>query len=138
VSTTEGKTGHEKIVSLIARARFPYPDEKHPQWKTYVNSPDLTMGIDTTPEPVYPDILVIDDVKREAVMIGEVETETTVSEERAKDWEKYATLAPTFYIYVPEDRKDAALGLLGSKGIRYTGLRGYSYGKDGKLALSKV
>jgi hypothetical protein len=138
VSRPEEKIGHEKVVSLVARARFPYPDEKHPRWRTFVNSPELTMGIDTTPEPIYPDILVIDETKKEAVMIGEVETEMTVNEERAKDWEKYTSLVPTFYVYVPEGRKDAAEQLLTTKNIRYTGLRGYSYGKNGKLALTKT
>jgi hypothetical protein len=96
MSQSEEKAGHDKAVALIARVRFPFPDAQNPNWKTYVNEPQRTMGITAKGDSVYPDIVVVDSQKSQAAMIGEVETSMTVNEDGAAQWKRYSSLVVRF------------------------------------------
>ena len=128
---------HDKTVGLIAKARFGFPTSDHPDWKTYTNHPDQTMGVTKKDGIiVYPDIVVVKKPENNLEMIGEVETPVTVNDEEAsREWANYASLQTTFYLYVPNDLIDVAKKLLTKYSITISGLRGYYYDAKGDLNI---
>ncbi len=138
IRKSEEQKIHDKTVELIAEKRFSFPDDEHPQWKTYVNEPKQIMGIRKNSESVYPDIVVVDVKRNRVVMIGEVETENTVSKDEAEQWKEYSSVCSTFYLYVPEGYAEKAKSLLTDEGIKYSGLRVYSYNEKGEISIRNV
>lgn len=124
---------HDAILKAIAKIRFPFPNREHPNWKTFVNHPDKEKGIKTDHDILYPDIVVADTGKNEAVMAGEIETAQSVNAEEAKQWKDYAGLCD-FYLYVPEGYSDEAKRL--SKNATITGYREYSVDRNGKIIIT--
>ena len=90
---------HARMVGLVAKNLFPFPNEDHPTWKTYVNHPKRVKSVDS----LYPDIVVIEILRNKVVMIGEVETESTITEDEATGkWKSYSALCSSFFLYVPK------------------------------------
>jgi len=133
---TKESEEHDKIVCLTARIRFSFPNSQNPTWKTYTNHPEQTKGVRKGNDIVYPDIVVVDEPKNTLVMIGEVETSITVSDDEAsREWQNYASLDTPFYLYVPNDLVAKAKELLNKYKIKITGLRGYFYDAKGELNI---
>lgn len=124
---------HDKAVSLIARKRFPFPDDDHPNWKTYVNEPEPTQGVIIGDETLYPDIVVVDTSNDKVPMVGEVESDSTVTEtERDEQWKKYSKVR-WFYLYVPKGLCQQAKEL--AKGLGISGFRHYHWSTDGSFSI---
>jgi len=127
---------HDKTVGLTAKTRFNFPNSDNPTWKTYTNHPEQTKGVSKGNDTCYPDIVVVDEPKNALVMIGEVETSITVSDDEAsREWQNYASLGKTFYLYVPNDLVAKAKKLLNKYKIKIAGLRGYFYDANGELNI---
>jgi len=128
---------HDKIVGLIAKIRFGFPTSEHPDWKTYTNHPDQTMGVtkrDST--VVYPDIIAVKKPENNLEMIGEVETPATVNDEEAsREWASYASLGTAFFLYVPNDLVANTKELLTKHRVEVSGIRGYYYDEKGDLNI---
>ena len=92
------------------------------------------MGIETENEnePVYPDIVVLENQR--IVMLAEVETETGINQDEALQWLRYSTLCETFYLYVPEGYEDVTVELLRENEIRIS-LRTYGF-EDSNLVIT--
>lgn len=119
---------HDKLVSEIAKKRFSYKDGS----VTYANpNGEKNFAVDDQ----YPDIVV---VKDETVQtIGEVETEETITENEAEQWETYATLNDYFYLYVPKTKVADAKTIIENKKVGIKGLRSYEYVSD-ELVIKNI
>lgn len=132
---TEEIDRHDWLVVGIAEQRFRFPSRNHPNWVTYTNtSLQRMMGIETENEnePVYPDIVVLENGR--IVMLAEVETETGVNQDEALQWLRYSSLCATFYLYVPEGYEDVTVELLRENEIRIS-LRTYGF-EDSNLVIT--
>ena len=129
--SSKERSRHDAIVRAIANQRFGFPNQEHPGWRTYVNEPEKTMGVGNA-YPVYPDIVVVDGPNNTLVMIGEVETEETVTSEHAAQWSDYGSKCGTFYLYVPESTLATARNIVAASQVRIAGLRSYSVSQQGE------
>jgi hypothetical protein len=119
---------HARAVKDIAAARFGFPTEKYPHFKSYTNVPTRGMGVRMNGDDVaFPDIVVVEAPENYAKIIGEVETVETVNEESAeKRWRPFAELAP-LYLYVPVGEGDRALQLCRQAKAPVVGVRTWRY-----------
>ena len=119
---------HDKALHDIALLRFAFPTPKHRDFKTYVNHPQRTMGVQMADSLVaYPDIVVVQHPENYTKILAEIETNETVREDVARfEWLPYADLAP-LYLYVPVGKGDEALSLCRRLGIRVVGIRTWRY-----------
>jgi hypothetical protein len=119
---------HQKALRDIVRLRFGFPTEKYRDYKTYVNVPQRTMGIQMPGDLVaYPEIVVVQHPENNTKIIAEVETNETVREAVARsEWRPYAELAP-LYVYVPVGKGDEALDLCRRLEIPVVGVRTWRY-----------
>lgn len=119
---------HDRALKDIARLRFAFPTEKYRDYKTYVNHPVRTMGVEMPDHRVaYPDIVVVQHPENNCKIVAEVETNETVREAVARwEWLPYAELAP-LYLYVPVGKGDEALDLCRQLDIPVVGIRTWRY-----------
>ncbi|HET9476583.1 MAG TPA: hypothetical protein VFP63_03760 [Dehalococcoidia bacterium] len=119
---------HSRALQDIARARFAFPTEKYRDYKTYINYPRRTMGVQMSSAGVaYPDIVVVQHPENNARIVAEVETNESVRESVAVyEWGPYADLAP-LYLYVPVGKGDEALSLCRRFEVAVVGIRTWRY-----------
>jgi hypothetical protein len=116
LTQSEEKSRHDRTVALVAQQEFSYPNTSNPDLQTCLNEPTHIMGIKTSANPIYPDIVVVDKTKNVAVMIGEIETEMTINAAGAGQWRTYSGLCGAFYLYVPASAIWETRNLLTSNG----------------------
>jgi hypothetical protein len=119
---------HQKALRDIVRLRFGFPTEKYRDYKTYVNIPQRTMGVQLDANTVaYPDIVVVQHPENNTKIVAEVETNETVREAVAQfEWLPYSELAP-LYLYVPVGKGDETLALCRRLGVSVVGVRTWRY-----------
>jgi len=119
---------HNRALQDIAKSRFSFPTEKYRDFKTYVNHPARTMGIQMPDGRVaYPDIVVVQHPENNARIVAEVETNESVRESVAVyEWGPYAELAP-LYLYVPVGKGDEAMSLCRRFEVPVVGIRTWRY-----------
>ncbi len=119
---------HERALRDIVRLRFGFPTEKYRDFKTYVNVPQRTMGVQLRRSLVaYPDIVVVQHPENNAKIVAEVETNETVREAVARfEWLPYSELAP-LYLYVPVGKGDEALSMCRQMNVPVVGVRTWRY-----------
>lgn len=119
---------HAKAVNDIAKARFDFPTPRYPHFKTYVNVPGRTMGVEMPDGRVaYPDIVVVQHPENYTKIIAQIETNETVREAVAvHEWAPYAELAP-LYLYVPVGKADDAQKLSRQLDVPIVGIRTWRY-----------
>lgn len=126
--TTDEK--HVKAVQEIAKARYVFPTPEHPAYRTYVNHPEVTMGVQVGREELAPDIVVVEKHKTgemNAVIAVAVASREQVNEAEAKrTWARYASIEDVaFYLYVPVGYGAEAKKVCRKQGIDVTGFRTY-------------
>lgn len=119
---------HNRALQDIAKTRFAFPTEKYRDYKTYINHPRRTMGVQMAAGGVaYPDIVVVQHPENNARIVAEVETNESVRESVAVyEWGPYAELAP-LYLYVPVGKGDEALSLCRRFEVAVVGIRTWRY-----------
>ena len=119
---------HDKALKDITRLRFGFPTEQYRDYKTYVNQPARSMGVELENGQVaYPDIVVVQHPENNARIVAEIETNETVNEAVARwEWLPYADLAP-LYLYVPVGKGDDAQNLCRQLEIPVVGIRTWRY-----------
>ena len=119
---------HDRALQDIAKLRFAFPTEKYRDYKTYVNHPARTIGVQMPDGSVaYPDIVVVQHPENNARIVAEVETNESVRESVAVyEWGPYAELAP-LYLYVPVGKGDEALSLCRRFEVPVVGIRTWRY-----------
>ena len=116
-----------RAVQEIARERFPYPNERYPHLKTFVNDPDGTMGVMLDKEVLYPDIVVLEWPEKVTKMVAQVESSATVTEQQALDEWLPDSLAGPLYLFVPVGYAREAKRLCRRFRIQLVGLRTWRY-----------
>ena len=117
----------QRAVQEIARNRFPFPNERHPHFKTFVNEPERTMGVTVDREVLYPDIVVLQWPEKMTQMVAQVESTNTITEQQALDeWLPYSLAGP-LYLFVPVGYAQAAKRLCRRYRIDLVGLRTWRY-----------
>lgn len=119
---------HQKALRDIVRLRFAFPTEKYRDYKTYLNVPQRTMGVQLAGTSVaYPNIVVLQHPENNTKIVAEVETNETVREAVARfEWLPYSELAP-LYLYVPVGKGDETLKLCRALDIAVVGIRTWRY-----------
>jgi len=119
---------HQRALKDIVRLRFGFPTEKYRDYKTYVNDPARTMGVQMAGGSVaYPDIVVVQNPENNAKIVAEVETNETVREAVARfEWLPYSELAP-LYLYVPVGKGDETMSLCRRLNVGVVGIRTWRY-----------
>ncbi len=135
---------HDRAVKAIASKRFPFPDKDHPSWQTYVNEPRPSISVMSSGKALHPDIVVVDESKEDTeeglvdktsvVMLGEIETESSVNGEEVPQWEGYSKLTDAFFLYVPEGLCGEAKRL--SQKLKVRGFREWKFDSEGSIAIT--
>lgn len=114
----------------IANARFQFPSEEHAGYRTYVNVPDVVMGVQIgdTGEEVVPSIVVVERTKTgesKLVMTAQVCTPELVNAAEANAvWARIAKIPnQAFYLYVPVGYGAEAKKVCRKHGVRPEGFR---------------
>jgi hypothetical protein len=118
---------HDTLLDMIARRI------KIPVWTLATNPGDSqNAGV---PYPVeggeaiaYPDLVAHERFTGKIAAVGEVETESSVTDAEAREeWQLFACLAPKFFLYVPKECEALTRRLLRERGIRPEGLFLFSF-----------
>jgi len=116
-----------RAVQEIARQRFPFPNERYPHLKTFVNEPERTMGVTVDKEVLYPDIVVLQWPEKMTQMVAQVEAASAVTEQQALDeWLPYSLAGP-LYLFVPVGYAQEAKRLRRRFRIDVVGLRTWRF-----------
>ena len=121
---------HMRAVQDIAQARFEFPTNEQPSLRTFVNIPEKTLAVtDMEDTELVPDIVIVDTPGNILRILAAVETQETVTEERAKEaWLAFSKLPDAaFYLYVPVGSGGAAKKICKSLRIDVHGFRTWRY-----------
>jgi hypothetical protein len=124
----------ERVVQDVAQARFEFPTPELPSYRSFVNVPQVTLPVkDAEGKEWTPDIVVVDTPGNLLKILAQVETPSTVTEERAKElWLPYSKLPDAaFYLYVPVGYGGAAKRICKKLGIDVYGFRTWRYVPQG-------
>jgi hypothetical protein len=121
-----------KAVHEIAQARFAFPTKGHPAYRTYVNLPEVTMGVQVGKEEIAPDIVVVEKLstgETRLVMTAAVATVEQVNEAEARArWARFAAVPDqAFYLYVPVGYGAAAKKICRRLKINVAGYRTWRF-----------
>jgi hypothetical protein len=125
------RTKDEKLIKAvreIAAQRFQFPSEEFPAYRTYVNVPEVTMGVQSGSEEVVPHIVVVERTKQgdtSLVMTAQVcGREDVTASEAEGAWARFARVPKqAFYLYVPVGFGKQAKQICKQHKIRVTAFR---------------
>lgn len=117
-----------KAVSEVAAARFEFPSQQYPAYRTHINVPAITMGVQVGDEEIVPAIVVVERLKTgdtRLVMTAEVCIQERVNDSEAERlWARCASIPDqAFYLYVPVGYGAEAKKICRRLGIRPEGFR---------------
>jgi hypothetical protein len=118
---------HDTLLEMIAKRI------KIPVWNLVTNPGDAQNEGVPYPAPggqaiAYPDIVARERFTQKLAAVGEVETESSVTDAEARaEWELFSRLAPKFFLYVPKECEALARRLLRERGVRPEGLFLFSF-----------
>jgi hypothetical protein len=99
----EEETLHEEVIKFIKSSVYPYPNPARPSLMTFSNHPQITKPLKLpSGEECYPDLVIVNTEINKVVMVGEVETLSTLDEEEAQEWQKFSLLSTVFYLFYPK------------------------------------
>ncbi len=119
----------ETTISQLANDRFPFPDEAHPDYRTYVNVPEPQLALEFTAggasrSQVFPDIVVVEHPRNRPIMVAQVETKETVTRRQAElVWAQLENDDAPLYIYVPSGFAARARDYAIAAGIEHARIR---------------
>ena len=125
----------------IAKERFGFPNDEHPNLETHINVPVLTMPVQgPNAELLGPDI-VVTNPDGGLEMAAAIETVHTVNEMSARQrWLKFSRMGVPFYLFVPAGYANEAKRLLKRNKVKGAKLRTWRYiaGLNWTLDLTDV
>lgn len=118
----------ERAVREIAAQRFEFPSEDQPAFRTHINVPVVTMGVQSGTDEVAPHIVVVERTKAgesSLVMTAQVCNREDVSDGQAQAlWSRIARIPnQAFYLYVPVGLGAQAKQICKRNKIRAEGFR---------------
>jgi hypothetical protein len=120
---------HDGAVDAIAKLKFPFPDHDRPDYETLTNTPkhQICAGQDAAGRDLFPDIVVVRRPGQWLLMMAEVETADTLTDDSAlTDWKPMSLLGELF-IYVPAGHIQDAKKLCKRHGIKPRGFRTWRF-----------
>ena len=119
---------HLGAVTEIARERFPYPNEAHPELETLLNIPEPAISVgEWEGEPLYPEIVVVRRPGQWLQLMAQVETADTMTDEQAQTkWLPYSKMGDLL-LYVPAGKVQEAKRLMRRHGVACKGVRTWRY-----------
>jgi hypothetical protein len=128
--------GLVKAVKEVAAARYTFPTEEHPAYRTHVNVPEVTMAVQVGDEQIAPDIVVVEKLKTgesHLIMTAAVADKEMVTEAEARqNWARYASIPNSvFYLYVPVGCGLAAKKICRKNKINVNGYRTWRWTPQG-------
>lgn len=129
----------EATIGQLARDRFPFPDEQHPEYRTYVNVPEPQLALEFTAggvsrSQVFPDIVVVEHPRNRPIMVAQVETRETVTRRQAElVWAQLETDDAPLYLYVPSGMAARARDYAMAAGIAHVKVRTWRRQPGGML-----
>ena len=119
---------HQGTVAEIARSKFPFPNDEHPDYETIVNEPKPKLSVGkANGQDLFPDIVVVRRPGQWLLMMAEVETADTVTEESAEtQWLPYSLVGDLF-IYVPQGCVAETKRLCKKVGVKQKGIRTWRF-----------
>jgi len=95
-----------KAAQEVAALRFKFPTTAHPSFRTFVNTPDITMAVQAGKAELVPDIVVVERPNTGQMLLKM--TAVVAIAEEVNEAEAHALWAPVaavpdqaFYLYVP-------------------------------------
>ncbi|MEE9277618.1 MAG: hypothetical protein V3V06_04355 [Dehalococcoidia bacterium] len=118
------RTKRSDVLRLIRDARFQYPTDEQPDWRTVVNSPELEVGIQIRSGGwIYPDIVVTEEPGHFIQLLAVVALRHEVTETEAMSrWLPLSRAGP-LYLYVPAGQAGRANQLCRQLEVHVTGIR---------------
>jgi hypothetical protein len=117
-----------KAINEVAAARYGFPTQEQPAYRTHVNVPDVTMAVQVRDEQIAPDIVVVEKLKTgetNLIITAAVANKDMVTEAEAKrSWARYASIPnAVFYLYIPVGYGVQAKKICKKAGIKVEGYR---------------
>lgn len=119
---------HEGAISEIARAKFPFPSDAHPDMEALTNLPAKSISVGQhNGKDLYPDIVVVRRPGQWLLLMAEVETADTITDETAiTKWLPESRLGDLL-LYVPAGTVAETKKLLKKHGIKPKGIRTWRF-----------
>lgn len=129
------RTQSEQLVKAaqeIASLRFKFPTKEHPAYRTHVNVPQVTMGVQSGKEELAPEVVVVEKLstgETRLVMTAAVAMTEDVNEAEAQSrWVRFASIPDqAFYLYVPVGYGAAAKKICRKLKISVEGFRTWRF-----------
>lgn len=124
----------EKAVQRIARDRYGFPSQEHPELRTHVNLPSPAMALEFSGEKVYPDIVVVSGPGNKPAMVVQVETRETLTREQAMYvWSRLENEQAPLDVYVPAGLAARAKDYARAAGIKHVRFRTWRWQPFGMI-----
>ena len=124
-----------RAVNAIAASRFAFPNDRFPNYKTYVNVPEPTMALEfggAGIDQAFPDILVTEQPGNYPVMVAQVETEETLTRDQVEHvWKRLEMADAPIDIYVPAGLAHRAKDYARAAGLKHVRFRTFRHNPDG-------
>lgn len=119
---------HDATVAEIAKVKFPYPNEQHPELETVLNEPEPRLSVGQYEgHDLFPDIVVVRRPGQWLELMAEVETKDTVNDESAlNEWLPFSRCGDLL-LYVPVGCVDETRRLLKRHRIHVKGIRTWRF-----------
>jgi hypothetical protein len=123
----------------IARVKFPFPNEEHPDYDTIVNVPKPKISVgQQNGQDLFPDIVVVRRPGQWLTMMAVVETNDTLTDETALTrWLPFSKLGELF-LYVPAGSGPIAHKLCKKHKIHVDGVRTWRFRPVWGLDVAEV
>jgi hypothetical protein len=127
-------------VAEVAKLKFPFPSEEHPDLETILNEPEprMSIGKNGGGNDLFPDIVVVGRPGQFLKIIAEVETADTVNEESAeREWLPFSQKGELL-IYVPVGCVEETRRLCKKHNVHPKGIRTWRFRPVWGLEVSEA
>ena len=115
-------------IAEIAKLKFPFPNETNPDYETFTNNPKPTIAVGQfNGADVFPDIVVVRRPGQWLMMMAEVESEESLTDETVLTRWLPASNCGELLIYVPMGCVSEAKKLVKKHGVKVLGIRTWRF-----------
>ena len=116
------------VIAEIAKLKFPFPNETNPDYETFTNNPKPTIAVGQfNGADVFPDIVVVRRPGQWLMMMAQVESENTLTDDVALARWLPASKCGELFIYVPMGSAGEAKKLAKKHNIQIRGVRTWRF-----------
>lgn len=119
---------HKGTVAEIAKVKFPFPSAEQPDYETLVNEPKPVISVgEENGKDIFPDIVVVRRPGQWLMMMAEVETADSLTDETALEQWLPMSKCGDLLLYVPYGCVPETKKLVKKHGIRIKGIRTWRF-----------